>query len=109
MTDHPLYVTIIFSKKYEEGDFLATKHTLEGIRKSIEKHLGKKIILKANKGRKKIVVKEGVLENAYPNVFVVRIDGNYDTTTRVSYSYSDILTSTVKLKLSKSDITSRPS
>lgn len=91
---------------------MATKHTLEGIRKSIEKHLGKKIILKANKGRKKIVVKEGILENAYPNVFVVRIDGNYDTTTRVSYSYSDVLTSTVKLRLSKPDIinpTAKPS
>lgn len=109
MTDYPLYVIIILSKNVKRVIFLATKHTLEGIRKSIEKHLGKKIILKANKGRKKIVVKEGVLENAYPNVFVVRIDGNYDTTTRVSYSYSDILTSTVKLKLSKDDITSRPS
>ncbi|CBH21055.1 Uncharacterized protein Veg [Acetoanaerobium noterae] len=83
---------------------MATKHTLEGIRKSIEKHLGKKIILKANKGRKKIIVREGILENAYPNVFVVRLDGNYETTTRVSYSYSDVLTSTVKLKLSKNDL-----
>lgn len=84
----------------EEGDFLATKSTLEEIRKSIEQYLGQKVTLKANKGRKKIIVREGVLENTYPSVFVVRIDGNYNSTTRVSYSYSDVLTSTVKLQLS---------
>ncbi|KXZ38885.1 Uncharacterized protein Veg [Alkalithermobacter thermoalcaliphilus JW-YL-7 = DSM 7308] len=81
---------------------MATKQTLDKIRKSIEKHLGERIVLKANKGRKKIVVKHGVIENAYPNVFVVRIDGSNNNHTRVSYSYSDILTSTVKLQVYKS-------
>ncbi|KDR94911.1 Uncharacterized protein Veg [Peptoclostridium litorale DSM 5388] len=78
---------------------LATKNTLDRIRKDIEKHLGKKILLRANKGRKKIVVKEGVIENTYPSIFIVKIDDEYNNTTRVSYSYSDVLTSTVKLEI----------
>lgn len=84
---------------------MATKQTLDGIRKSIEKHLGKSVVLKANKGRKKVVVREGVLEDAYPNIFVVRLNGNFNTTTRVSYSYSDILTSNVQLSLRKVETT----
>jgi uncharacterized protein Veg len=78
---------------------LATKNTLNNIKKDIEKYLGKKVVLKANKGRKKIVVKEGVVENIYPSVFVVKLDDRYNNTTRISYSYSDVLTSTVKLEL----------
>lgn len=78
---------------------MASKHSIEEIKKGIEKHLGEGIIVKANKGRKKIVVREGILENAYADVFVVRLKSNYDTSTRVSFSYADILTSTVQLKL----------
>lgn len=78
---------------------MASKHSIEEIKKGIEKHLGEDIIVKANKGRKKIVVREGVLEDAYSDVFVVRLKSNYDTSTRVSFSYADILTATVQLKL----------
>ncbi|MGL5440263.1 MAG: Veg family protein [Filifactoraceae bacterium] len=80
---------------------MASNHSIEEIKKGIEKHLGEDIILKANKGRKKIVVREGVLEDAYTDVFVVRLKSNYGTSTRVSYSYADILTATVQLKLVK--------
>lgn len=67
------------------------------IRKDLEGCIGKKVILKANKGRKKTSVKEGILESAYPNLFVVRISNQYDSIRRVSYTYSDVLTSTVEV------------
>ena len=54
---------------------MATVQTLDKIRVTLEKHLGKTIVLKANKGRKQIVTKVGVLENVYPSVFVVKLDG----------------------------------
>lgn len=38
---------------------MATVQTLDKIRESLERHLGKKILLKANKGRKQIVTKKG--------------------------------------------------
>lgn len=61
--------------------------------------IGKKVILKANKGRKKTTVREGVLEEAYPSLFVVRISNQYDFVRRVSYTYSDILTETVEITI----------
>ena len=41
---------------------MATIQTLDDIRKSLEKHLGKNIILKADKGRKQVITKKGILE-----------------------------------------------
>ena len=52
---------------------MATVQTLDKIRESLERHLGKKILLKANKGRKQIVTKKGILEKVYPSVFVVKL------------------------------------
>ncbi len=67
--------------------------------KNVEDCVGQKVILKANKGRKKIIVREGILEDAYPNLFVVRISNEYDSVRRVSYTYSDILTETVEVTI----------
>ena len=69
------------------------------IRKDLEGSIGKEVILRANKGRKRIVVREGVLESVYPNLFVVKIANEYDSIRRVSYTYSDVLTSTVEVTI----------
>ncbi len=69
--------------------------TIATIKKSIEDHLGEKVVLKANGGRKKILVNDGVLESAYPSIFVIRLEN--DTQRTVTYSYSDVLTKTVQL------------
>lgn len=65
------------------------------IKKDIERHIGEKVTLKANGGRKKILVNDGVLESAYPSIFVIRLEN--DTQRTVTYSYSDVLTKTVQL------------
>ncbi|KAB3532492.1 Veg family protein [Alkaliphilus serpentinus] len=80
---------------------MATRTTLNEIKRNIEGFVGQKVTLKANKGRKKIMVREGILENTYPNIFVVLIDGGFDSVRRVSYSYSDILTETVEITICK--------
>ena len=69
--------------------------TIASIKKDIEGHIGEKVTLKANGGRKKILVKDGVIESAYPSIFVVRLEA--DTQRTVTYSYSDVLTNTVQL------------
>ena len=76
---------------------MATVQTLDKIRESLERHLGKKIL--ANKGRKQVVTKKGILEKVYPSVFVVKLDSDNEGCSRVSYSYSDLLTSNVKLQV----------
>lgn len=80
---------------------MATVQTLDNIRLSLEKHLGKRIILKANKGRKQIMTKKGILENVYPSVFIVKLEASGSGYQRVSYSYSDLLTENVKLQVFK--------
>jgi len=69
--------------------------TIASIKRSIENHIGEKVTLKANGGRKKILVNNGVIESAHPSIFVVRLDN--DVTRMVTYSYSDVLTKTVQL------------
>ncbi len=71
------------------------------IKKDIETCIGEKVQLKANKGRKKAFIREGILENTYPNIFVVKFENDYETTRRVSYSYTDVLTKAVELVVCK--------
>lgn len=77
--------------------------SLTRIRKDLEGCIGRNVILRANKGRKRIVVREGVLESVYPNLFVVKISNEYDSIRRVSYTYSDVLTSTVEVTICEED------
>ncbi|MCK8059294.1 MULTISPECIES: Veg family protein [unclassified Fusibacter] len=84
---------------------MATRETLSEIRKTIEGCIGEKVVLRTNKGRKKVKVREGVLEEAYPNVFVVRIDDGMMSQRKVSFSYSDVLTETVEVTLCTSETT----
>lgn len=73
------------------------KEILNAIRKDIDSHVGEKVILKANGGRKKVLIKEGILEKTYPNIFVVKVEGKSKEVRTISYSYSDILTESVQL------------
>jgi uncharacterized protein Veg len=82
---------------------LATKETLSIIKKNVQDCIGEKVILKTNKGRKKVLVKEGVLEEVYSNIFIVRINNGLESERTVSYSYSDVLTETVEIKLLRNE------
>ena len=72
-------------------------NSLVEIKSSIENHIGSRVRLKANKGRKRTTIREGIIEEAYPSIFIVKVEGGYNSTRKVSYCYSDILTSTVEL------------
>ncbi len=80
---------------------MATRKTLTEIKQHVQDHLGEKVILRTNKGRKKVKTKEGVLLETYPAVFVVRIDPGLESERKISYSYSDILTETVEVMLTE--------
>ncbi len=70
------------------------------VKREIDNYVGSKVRIRANKGRKKIVVKEGVIQSTYPSIFVVSLDDDSQKAPRVvSYSYTDILTHTVELSL----------
>ncbi|MBN2259686.1 MAG: Veg family protein [Clostridiales bacterium] len=82
---------------------MATKKTLTEIMQTVQDHLGEKVILRTNKGRKKVKIKEGILLETYPAVFIVRIDLGLESERKISYSYSDILTETVEVTLTEND------
>ncbi len=73
-------------------------NVLEQIKLDLDACIGKRVKLRANKGRKKVVEAEGVLESTYPKVFVVKLDAA-NAVKRMSYSYADVLTETVELSV----------
>lgn len=74
------------------------------IKRSLEAHVGHKITLRANGGRRKTVERNlYVLEETYPSVFIVKLDQEQQTFKRVSYSYADILTESVEITVCEDD------
>jgi uncharacterized protein Veg len=68
------------------------------VRKNISQHIGSKVVLETNKGRQKSMVTSGTIENAYPSIFTILLDGGGTSPGRtVSYSYTDILTKSVEI------------
>ncbi|CAG7656307.1 biofilm formation stimulator Veg [Paenibacillus allorhizosphaerae] len=79
------------------------KNTLLEIKRSLEPHVGQKIMLRANGGRRKTIERSGVLEETYPSVFIVKLDQEQNAFKRVSYSYADILTESVEVTVQSND------
>ncbi len=67
------------------------------IKKGLEGQIGKRLKLTANGGRRKTVIRSGVLSEIYPSVFVVELDQDENAFERVSYSYADVLTEAVEI------------
>jgi len=82
---------------------MVANNVLFEIRKKLESHLGEKIKLRANRGRRKTYEKEGVLESTYPSIFIVKVkENNYFQ--RLSFSYADVLTETVELSFDEGEL-----
>ncbi|WML42514.1 biofilm formation stimulator Veg [Neobacillus sp. PS3-40] len=71
--------------------------TLADIKLGLDSNLGKRLLLKANGGRRKTIERSGVLAETYPSVFVIELDQDENAFERVSYSYADVLTETVQI------------
>ena len=82
---------------------MAEKSDLIQIKKNIETCIGERVQLRSNKGRKKFFIREGVIENTYPSIFTIRFENEYETTRRVSYSYTDVLTNAVEIIVCKNN------
>ena len=71
--------------------------TLTEIKQGLEGQIGQRLTLTANGGRRKTVIRSGVLTDTYPSVFVVELDQDENAFERVSYIYADILTEAVEV------------
>lgn len=58
---------------------------------------GRRLKVKANMGRSRIVERAGTLVQAHPSLFVVEVEERRGRTARQSYQYVDVLTGAVEL------------
>jgi len=77
-----------------------TPLTIIDVKNKIDELVGKSICMNVCRGRKKVLKYHGVVENAFKNVFVVRLVGS-DTVGQLSYSYSDIVCGDVIIQEAK--------
>lgn len=80
---------------------IMTQQELARVRESVRRHMGERIRVSANQGRHRYETSEGILSEAYPNIFVVQIvsDDPYKNNKKMSFSYHDIVTRDVKMQL----------
>ena len=70
------------------------KTDISNVKTDILDRVGQKIIVKGSLGRSKEFEKEGTLEKAYSNLFIVKYEENDRT---ASYTYTDLLTRNIEL------------
>lgn len=58
--------------------------------------IGQRVRLTTNKGKKKVLTKEGVIESASSNLFTVKFEDE-QSSSRTSYNYIDVLTNAVEV------------
>lgn len=73
---------------------------LESIREQVEQHKGSRVFYRAANGRRKAEARQGVILDAYPSLFTMYVESQNTT---VSFSYADILTRELELKLLDSE------
>ena len=70
------------------------------VRSSVDQNIGNKVKIPANRGRHKIDVTEGSIRETYPSIFLVEVENKLDDTTqKISFSYTDVLTKDVQMQL----------
>ena len=82
-----------------EGEDLFDRTDVFHVRSDIQRIVGSKVRLETNKGRHKSVVRKGIVEDAYPSIFTVKLGDDENATRCVSFSYTDVLTNTVEITL----------
>ena len=70
---------------------------VDEIRDELKALEGKRLKVRANMGRSRIVERTGTLVNAHPSLFIVEVEERRGRTARQSYQYVDVLTGTVEL------------
>lgn len=70
--------------------------SLSAIREQVSRYRGSRVFYRAANGRRKAEARQGIIMEAYPSLFTLFVESQNST---VSFSYADILTKEVELKL----------
>ena len=71
------------------------------VRASVHQQCGSKVMIQLARGRNKVDIQQGVIQNASPSVFTILvIDERVDNHPQLlSFSYNDIITIDIRMKL----------
>ena len=69
--------------------------TIDHVRSKLNNHIGDVVMIKYNLGRNKYEKYHATIKELYSNVFTVEIEKNHIVK---SFSYSDLITKTVKIE-----------
>lgn len=73
---------------------------IQKVKTSLDRNIGSKVKIRANRGRHKIDETEGVISETYSSIFLVEVINKLDDTTqKISFSYTDVLTKDVQMQL----------
>ena len=70
---------------------------VKNIHETLVAYTGKRLRVRANMGRSKIIERDGVLMQAHNSLFIVEVEEKRGRKARQSYQYVDILTGMVEL------------
>ena len=72
-------------------------YTVNSIHDTMSEMTGKRLRVRANMGRSKIIEREGVLTQVHPSLFIMETVEKRGRKARQSYQYVDVLTGMVEL------------
>lgn len=71
------------------------------VRASVQQQCGSKVVIQLDRGRNKVDVQEGIIQKAYPSVFTILVEDKEEDKPAqlLSFSYTDIITKEIRMKL----------
>lgn len=70
------------------------------VKLSVDRNIGNRVKIRANRGRHKIDITEGVICETYPSLFLIEVENELDEgTQKISFTYTDVLTKDVRMQL----------
>jgi uncharacterized protein Veg len=70
------------------------------VRASVQQQCGSEVMIQLDRGRNKVDIQKGVIQEAYPSVFTILVnDENEGPAQLLSFSYTDIITKEILMKL----------
>ena len=76
------------------------REDFDKVRDSVRAQCGSRVVIQLDKGRNKIDIQQGVIQEAYHSVFTILVDEQESAPSQLlSFSYTDIITKEIRMKL----------
>ncbi len=71
------------------------------VRASVQQQCGSEVMIQLDRGRNKVDIQHGIIKEAYPSVFTILVEDkeNNKPAQLLSFSYTDIITKEIRMKL----------